>query len=145
MRMSIGEKIVELRKKYNLTQEKLAEKIGVSRQTLSNWEGNITVPDLNQSKLLSRIFKVTLDELSNNDLEIVCSNELGVYKGLIGKKCYLNTSDDFFDLFIHYDTPVKVLDVNNDFIKVEYQKNKEKCVKLIDMDLILSIKVVEED
>ena len=40
--MVIGEKITELRKKYNYTQENLAEKIGVTRQTLSNWEKNKT-------------------------------------------------------------------------------------------------------
>lgn len=146
MKMSIGEKIVELRKKYNLTQEKLAEKVGVSRQTLSNWESNITVLDFNQAKILSHIFKVSLDELSNNDLEIVCGNkENNVYKNLMGKICYLNIDDDFDDISIDYNTPVKVIDVNDDFIKIEYHNNKKKCIKLIDMDLIISIKAVEED
>ena len=47
--MAIGKKIVSLRKKYNFTQEKLAERIGVSRQTLSSWESDITSPDLQQA------------------------------------------------------------------------------------------------
>lgn len=72
--MSIGEKIISLRKKYNLTQEKLAEKIGISRQTLSNWESNITSPDLSQAKLLSKHLKISLDELANNNLYIACND-----------------------------------------------------------------------
>lgn len=144
--MNIGEKIVELRKKYKLTQEKLAEKIGVSRQTLSNWESNVTSPDLNQAKLLCSVLKVSLDELVNNDLEVVCDNKLkdNLFLNLIGKVCYINIDDDyFFDLYISYDTPVKVVDVNNDFIKIEYEKKKKKCIKLIDINLIVSIKVIE--
>lgn len=147
MKMGIGEKIIELRKKYNLTQEKLAEKIGVSRQTLSNWESNITSPDLKQAGLLSKNLKISIDELANNNLDIVCNtNQIdAVFKNLIGKVCYLYSKEDFFDFYINYNTPVKVIDVNSDFIKIEYQKKKEKCIKLIDIDLITSIKVVEED
>lgn len=48
----LGNRIYELRKKANLSQEKLAEKINVSRQTISNWETNQTIPDLLQSKSL---------------------------------------------------------------------------------------------
>lgn len=143
--MSIGEKISELRKKYNLTQEKLAEKVGVSRQTLSNWESNITSPDINQAILLSKYLKISLDELVNDKLDIVCNNNLkdDVFNNLVGKICYLNITEDFFDIYLNYDTPVKVLDVNSDFIKIEYEQKKEKCIKLIDIDLIISIKVIE--
>lgn len=145
--MNIGNKIVELRKKYNLTQEKLAEKIGVSRQTLSNWESDITSPDLSQAKSLSKHLKISIDELANNDLEIICNDNLkdNVFVKLIGKTCYLNIKEDLFDLYLSYDTPVKVIDVNSDFIKIEYKKKKEICTKLIDIDLVTSIKVIEED
>lgn len=145
--MSIGEKIISLRKKYNLTQEKLAEKIGISRQTLSNWESNITSPDLSQAKLLSKHLKISLDELANNNLDIACNDNLknNVFKNLIGKTCYLNIDEDFFDLYLTYNTPVKVIDVSSDFIKIEYQEKKEKRIKLIDIDLIISIKVTLED
>ncbi|MCM1370665.1 MAG: helix-turn-helix domain-containing protein [Clostridium sp.] len=145
--MNIGEKISELRKKFNLTQEKLAEKVGVSRQTLANWESGVTYPDLNQAKLLSKYLKISLDELANNNLEILCSNNIkdDVFNNLIGKTCYLTISEDFFDIYLNGDKPVKVMDINRDFIKIEYQKKKEKCIKLIDADMITSIKVVEED
>lgn len=67
--MSIGSKILELRKGEKLSQEKLAEKIGVTRQTISNWELNESSPDLKQAKELSRIFSISLDELVDNDIK----------------------------------------------------------------------------
>ena len=69
--MEIGNKIMELRKKKGLSQEELAEKIGVSRQTISKWELGETSPDLKQSKELSKIFNVSLDELTDNDIRNV--------------------------------------------------------------------------
>ena len=66
--MEIGNKIMELRKKNGLSQEELAEKVGVARQTISKWELGETSPDLKQSKELSNIFNVSLDELVSNDI-----------------------------------------------------------------------------
>lgn len=48
--MNLGNKIVSLRKKNNLSQEELAEKVGVTRQTISKWELEETAPDINQAK-----------------------------------------------------------------------------------------------
>ena len=67
--MEIGKKIMELRKKNGLSQEELAEKVGVARQTISKWELGETSPDLKQSKELSKIFNVSLDELTDNDIK----------------------------------------------------------------------------
>ena len=55
--MNLGNKIVSLRKKNNLSQEELAEKVGVARQTISKWEIGDTTPDINQVKIISKIFK----------------------------------------------------------------------------------------
>ena len=67
--MEIGNNIVNLRKKSGLSQEELAEKVGVARQTISKWELGETSPDLKQAKGLSKIFKVSLDELADNDIK----------------------------------------------------------------------------
>ncbi len=69
--MEIGKKIMELRKKNGLSQEELAEKVGVARQTISKWELGETFPDLKQSKELSKIFNISLDELTDNDIKDV--------------------------------------------------------------------------
>ena len=67
--MEIGNKIMELRKKKGLSQENLAELVGVARQTISKWELGETSPDLKQAKELSNVFKVSLDELVSNDIK----------------------------------------------------------------------------
>lgn len=61
--MSLGEKLLFLRKKVGLSQEEVAEKLGVSRQTMSKWETNQTVPDLIKGKLLSELYNVGYDYL----------------------------------------------------------------------------------
>lgn len=69
--MEIGKKIMDLRKKNGYSQEELAEKVGVTRQTISKWELGETSPDLKQAKELSKIFNVSLDELADNDIKDV--------------------------------------------------------------------------
>ncbi len=64
--MNIGNTISELRKKNNMTQEELAEKLNVARQTISKWECNETSPSLEDASKLAKIFKVSLDELTGN-------------------------------------------------------------------------------
>ena len=61
--MKIGEKIRELRKKNNLTQEKLADLVGVSFQAVSKWENDLNAPDLSLIAPLTRLLRVTSDEL----------------------------------------------------------------------------------
>lgn len=61
--MEIGKKINQLRKLSGMTQEQLAEKLNVSRQTISNWESAGTTPDLESVVKISRIFHVSLDDL----------------------------------------------------------------------------------
>lgn len=75
--MELGKQIYELRKKANLSQEQLAEKVGVSRQTISKWELGETVPDIKQAQVLSQVFSVSLDELTGNDTKEV------IYKKVI--------------------------------------------------------------
>jgi len=141
--MTLGKKIIELRKKYNLTQEKLALQIGISRQTLSNWESDITSPDIIQAKKIAQIFKISLDDLTDIKTEVECPNNKSILSNLIGKKCYIDTESDDYRLF--YNTIYEVIDVNSDFIKVEFKHNKKTIIKLIDMNLVSSIKYIEKD
>ena len=75
--MSLGDKIRSLRKKNNLSQEQLSEKLNVSRQAISKWESNTAYPDISNLILLREIFGVTLDYLviDNNITEGECINE----------------------------------------------------------------------
>lgn len=61
--MDIGGNIKEFREKLKMSQDALALKLYISRQTLSNWENNKTIPDVNSLVLLSDVFGVSVDEL----------------------------------------------------------------------------------
>ena len=65
--MILSEKIYMLRKKKGWSQEELAERLGVSRQSVSKWESGASLPDLNRVLELSRIFQVTTDFLLKDE------------------------------------------------------------------------------
>jgi len=80
--MAFAEKLYLLRTEKKISQEKLAEKIDVTRQTISNWELGRTQPNPEQLKMLSQILNVSIDELLENDLFINKSinDDSNVYK-----------------------------------------------------------------
>ena len=67
--MILADKIIRLRKKNGLTQEELADKMNVSRQAVSKWEGAQTIPDLEKILQLSTLFGVTTDYLLKDEIE----------------------------------------------------------------------------
>lgn len=69
--MKVHEQIRKYRKQYNFSQEELAEKIYVSRQTISNWENGKSYPDIENLLILSTLFHITLDELIKGDIEVM--------------------------------------------------------------------------
>jgi AbrB family looped-hinge helix DNA binding protein len=64
-----NENIVRLRKLNQMTQEDIAEAVGVSRQAVAKWESGETIPDLEKCKLLAELFGVSLDDLANYEPE----------------------------------------------------------------------------
>ena len=73
--MILADKIIELRKKNGWSQEQLAQKLNVTRQSISKWEGAQSVPDLQKIILLSEIFGVTTDYLIKDEIEEEFLNE----------------------------------------------------------------------
>ena len=67
--MKLGNSLFQARRKSGLSQEAVAEKLGVSRQTVSKWETDETVPDICQSKKMAVLYNMTLDDLIDFDLE----------------------------------------------------------------------------
>ncbi|MBQ8767902.1 MAG: helix-turn-helix transcriptional regulator [Clostridia bacterium] len=65
--MNLGEKIYELRSENNMSQGDLADKLDVSRQSVSKWENNTAVPDLDKLIKLCDIFEISLDELTGRE------------------------------------------------------------------------------
>ena len=67
--MILADKIIDLRKKAGWSQEELAEKLGVSRQSVSKWEGAQSIPDMNKILQLSELFGVSTDYLLKDSME----------------------------------------------------------------------------
>ncbi len=87
--MTLGEKIQQLRKISGISQEQLAEQLGVSRQSVSKWELNDSVPEAGKLLAISELFSISLDELlkENKDDEVKGNDEdkdAGVLKQLAG-------------------------------------------------------------
>lgn len=69
--MELGTQIRKYRNEKTLSQEALAEKVYVSRQTVSNWENDKSYPDVNSLVLLSEVFEISLDQLIKGDVEMM--------------------------------------------------------------------------
>jgi transcriptional regulator with XRE-family HTH domain len=66
--MKLSKQIIRIRKLNNLTQEELANDLNVTRQAVSKWERDISLPDLETIKLISNKYNVSIDTLMNNDV-----------------------------------------------------------------------------
>lgn len=97
--MKLSEKIQYLRKEHGLTQEQLAEQCNVSRQAITKWESDIAIPETEKIIFLSKLFKVSIDELLKDELDIIgvkevssCGKSLvidcnsGLYEGVLIKE-----------------------------------------------------------
>ena len=70
-KMELGKQIKMYRQEAHLSQEELANRVYVSRQTISNWENDKSYPDVNSLVLLSEIFQISLDKLIKGDIEVM--------------------------------------------------------------------------
>ena len=68
--MNLGNSLFHARKRCGLSQEDVAEKLGISRQTVSKWETDETIPDIRQSKKMAALYKISLDELIEFDVDV---------------------------------------------------------------------------
>lgn len=76
--MTLGEKIISLRTLHKMSQGDLAEKLDVSRQSVSKWETEASIPELDKLIMMSELFHITLDELVKSDsAPETCTKETG--------------------------------------------------------------------
>lgn len=83
--MNLGDHIQQARKKAQLSQEKLGDMVGVTRQTISNWELNITTPDANQLLALSKALQISMDALMENDIQHLLEQKVTVVEAKVNK------------------------------------------------------------
>ncbi len=68
--MNLGNNLFNARKKSGLSQEEVAEKLGVTRQTISKWETDETLPDIQQAKRMAVLYNLSLDDLITFDMNV---------------------------------------------------------------------------
>lgn len=97
MNIEIANRLVQLRKQHGFSQEELAEKLGLSRQSVSKWERAEASPDTDNLILLSRIYGISLDELLKTDEPIpVKESQKGVKVTINGKPVRFDAKDGFY-------------------------------------------------
>ena len=84
--MELGKHIKKFRQENQLSQEELANRIYVTRQTVSNWENDKSYPDVNSLLLLSEIFQISLDRLIKGDIDTM--KEVIIKEEVTKLKCY---------------------------------------------------------
>lgn len=148
----LGEKLLQLRKKQGLSQQEVADKLSVTRQTISNWECDQAIPTIDKASALAKLYNVSLDVLLENEIEVITKQkkkDIHVLKRLVGKTCVIECDDIDITLDLS-NAKVKIIDVNEDWIKVEYERTKnnafikkEKVIKLIDLSKIKGFSIKE--
>ena len=109
--MNLAENLKKIRKEHNLSQEQLAEKLGVSRQSVSKWESNQAYPEMDKMVQLCKMFELNIDDLLNNDITQIAKDKQT--KNNINK-----TIQDFLDC---------ITKITNMFGSMNF-KTKIKCI-----------------
>ena len=94
--MCIGKKITSLRNASNITQEELAEKVGVSRQAVTKWELDESTPTLSKIIALADVFGVSIDKLVGHEETLY-----DLVKNIVCKNSNIAANDDNISSFIH--------------------------------------------
>lgn len=157
----VGEKLQRLRRKQGMSQQEVADLLGVARQTISNWESDQGAPALDKAAELARCYRVGLEDLVSDEVEVVTGpaeaapgKDLHVLRSLVGASCQFMVESPEFMLSsmdaMGRTRTVRILDADENWIRVEYERSsgigkKETVVQLIDVNVVSSITVVGED
>ncbi len=148
----MGEKIAAKRKASGLTQIEFADKLSVTRQTVSRWEAGTVMPDIEKISDIASILGVSCDYLLKDDMEIgdafsVTTPSAGngkLLSGIVGKKVKLEFYDGETDIDL-YGLVVTVDSFEGNWMKVSAQSKKGTMIeKLVPLASILSFEIVKE-
>lgn len=153
----LSEKLITLRKKSGLSQQELADRISVTRQTISNWECGQGAPALDKAAELAAIFHVSLDDLVGDHVGIIVKSKSNrLLKNLEGRRVKISCKDKEIAMQVGFDWGysgiVKVLEVTDEWLRVEYTRTKdnslikkETVVKLMEIGTFNGFELVEDD
>ena len=144
----LGSKIARKRKDLGLTQSEFAEKMSVTRQTVSRWEAGAVMPDINKIGDIAALLGVSCDYLlKDGAAEEGPAPAKGVSRLLRaarGKTVRLSFFDEETDVDL-YDTDCRILDFEGNWMKVEAQLKKGLVEKLIPVASVRSIEIRKEE
>lgn len=144
--MNLGNSLFQARKKAGLSQETVAEKLGVSRQTVSKWETDETVPDIRQSKKMAVLYNVSLDELIDFDVDIKEIQEVieKTSEEVVKKIDWTKTWGKRYPVLLEYQNKVDItnyahrINLMLDELKQEYQFNEQDAM-LVLKDILANV------
>lgn len=144
--MTFGDQLSKARKEKKFTQEELAEKLNLSRQTILRWEKNQVFPDISNLKAVAQVLDVSFDYLLGEDkINKVPSSKLNLIDVLVGKEARLVIYEESLDNYLAiYDKKCLVLDIEEDMVQVQYTDKNELRMKVIPLSVIQSFTLVNE-
>lgn len=137
--MNLGNSLFRARKRRGLSQEDVAEKLGVSRQTVSKWETGETVPDIRQSKKMATLYHVSLDELIDFDMDMQEIQE-AIDKTSEDRESQIDWTNAWgkkYPVLLAYQTKVNVpnyacrIDLMLEELKQEYQFSEQDAMLVL--------------
>lgn len=144
---ALGAKIAKKRKDIGMTQTDFADKLNVTRQTVSRWEAGTVLPDIDKIPDIAAILNVSCDYLMKDDVleeESVTSNPVSrLLEETAGKTVRFTFFEDEADLDL-FNNDCRILEFQNNWIKVEAVTKKGKIEKLIPVSSVLSVEIKEE-
>lgn len=144
----LGNKIAKKRRDIGLTQIEFADKLNVTRQTVSRWEAGTVMPDIDKISDIAQLLDVSCDYLLKDDVE---EESVPVSRGIsrllqtaLGKTVRISFFEDEgdYDLF---NTDCRILEFEGNWMKVEADTKKGRIVKLVPASSVLSLEIREAE
>ena len=143
----LGVKIADKRKSLGMTQIDFAEKMHVTRQTISRWEAGTAMPDIDKIGEIADILGVSCDYLLKDDMaEPGAAQTKGIgklLKSLAGRTVRFAFFDEEADIDL-FNTPCLIKDFEGSWMRVIADTKKGRIEKLIPVSSVLSIEIVKE-
>ncbi|MEE3382884.1 MAG: helix-turn-helix transcriptional regulator [Anaerovoracaceae bacterium] len=143
----LGNKIARKRKDIGLTQIEFAEKLNVTRQTVSRWEAGTVMPDIDKISDIAEILEVSCDYLLRDDVTDEKDNtQKGVSRvlgALKGKRVKLNFFEDESDIDL-YNKECVIEDFEGNWMRISFESKRGSAEKLIPVSSVLSFEEVKE-
>lgn len=142
--MNMGEKLARARRSCNLTQEQLAEKLGVTRQSVSRWESGTAFPETDKLVRLAELLQINCDYLLRDDVEEDgqqrrAGTATRLLEAAVGRRAMITTSDED-----GASCQGIIREFDGSWAKVEVLRGKKSEIRLIPISSILSLSFLPE-